>query len=167
MELKSGVNKAVDFIKRFRYAAIVLVVGLLLMVIPTGKHTAVPQLEKNPEPVKNLEASWEEELSLVLSRLEGAGKVEVILSLRRGSQTIYQTDSSSSGNGPVSIDTVIISDGDRNQQGLISRVDPPEYLGAIVLCQGADRADVRLAITEAISKITGLGADKISVLKMK
>jgi stage III sporulation protein AG len=43
----------------------------------------------------------------------------------------------------------------------------PQYLGAIVVCQGADRSDVRLAIVEAVSALTGLGADKISVLKMK
>ena len=40
-------------------------------------------------------------------------------------------------------------------------------MGAIVVCQGGDNATVRLAIIEAVSNVTGLGADKISVLKMK
>lgn len=35
-----------------------------------------------------------------------------------------------------------------------------------MVCQGADNAAVRLAIVEAVSKVTGLGANRISVLKM-
>jgi stage III sporulation protein AG len=64
-------------------------------------------------------------------------------------------------------DTVIITDSSRNESGLIRQVNPPVYLGAIVLCQGGDRPSVRLAIVDAVSKVTGLGADRISVLKMK
>jgi stage III sporulation protein AG len=40
-------------------------------------------------------------------------------------------------------------------------------MGAIVVCQGGDQPTVRLAILDAVSKVTGLGADKISILKMK
>jgi stage III sporulation protein AG len=40
-------------------------------------------------------------------------------------------------------------------------------MGAIVLCQGADVPSVRLAIVDAVSKVTGLVANQISVLKMK
>jgi stage III sporulation protein AG len=65
------------------------------------------------------------------------------------------------------METVIITDAQRAQQGLVKQVNPPVYLGAVVVCQGADRASVRLAIVEAVANATGLGADKISVLKMK
>jgi hypothetical protein len=40
-------------------------------------------------------------------------------------------------------------------------------MGAIVVCQGADSPSVKLAITQAVAKITGLGTDEICVLKMK
>jgi stage III sporulation protein AG len=36
-----------------------------------------------------------------------------------------------------------------------------------VVCQGADDPVVKLLIVDAVSKVTGLGADKISVMKMK
>ena len=45
--------------------------------------------------------------------------------------------------------------------------NPAQYLGVIVVCEGADSPAVRLAIVEAVSDVTGLGADRISVLKMK
>ena len=62
---------------------------------------------------------------------------------------------------------VIITDSARNEAGLIKQINGPIYQGAVVLCQGADDPQIRLAITEAISKATGLGANQIAVLKMK
>ena len=64
-------------------------------------------------------------------------------------------------------DTVILSDSGRNQSGLIKQINPPKYLGAIILCQGADSASVKLALMEAVSNATGLTTDRISVMKMK
>ena len=39
--------------------------------------------------------------------------------------------------------------------------------GAVVVCQGADQPYVRLDVTNAVAAYTGLGSDKISVIKMK
>ena len=39
--------------------------------------------------------------------------------------------------------------------------------GAVVVCDGADSAVVRLEVTDAVMAYTGLGGDKISVMKMK
>lgn len=39
--------------------------------------------------------------------------------------------------------------------------------GAAIVCEGADDAKVRLAIVEAVKAYTGLGSDKITVLKME
>ena len=55
----------------------------------------------------------------------------------------------------------------RADPGLVRQVNPPEYLGAVVLCQGADNPSVKLSIVEAVSKATGLTTDRITVLKMK
>ena len=41
----------------------------------------------------------------------------------------------------------------------------PTYRGALVVCQGGDRADVRLTVTEAVASLTGLSADRITVAK--
>ena len=39
--------------------------------------------------------------------------------------------------------------------------------GAVVVCPGADSAAVRLKITRAVSAYTGLGSDRIIILKSK
>ena len=41
------------------------------------------------------------------------------------------------------------------------------YTGAVIFCQGADSAAVRLQVVEAVAVYTGLSSNKIMVLKMK
>jgi stage III sporulation protein AG len=101
--------------------------------------------------------------------LEGAGKVQVMLTTASSELTIYQEDTELSGGGADTsrYDTVIIKDAQGNEMGLIRQVIGAKYQGAIILCQGAGKAAVKLAVVEAVSRATGLGADQISVLKMK
>ena len=47
----------------------------------------------------------------------------------------------------------------------MTRILYPTYRGALVVCQGGDRADVRLAVIEAVSVLTGLSSDRITVAK--
>jgi len=95
--------------------------------------------------------------------------VSVMLTLRTGTSTVYQTDDAQTkgDSGTAKQDTVIVTNADRAQTGLVQHILYPEYRGAIIVCQGADDVQVRLNIMEAVARITGLGMDKISVLKMK
>ena len=110
------------------------------------------------------------EMESLLSQIEGAGNVRVMLTVKKGEEIIYQTDediTASDSSNVTKMDTITITDANRNQDGLIKQINPPVYLGAVVICQGADSPLIRLEIVDAVSKLTGLGADKISVLKMK
>ena len=48
---------------------------------------------------------------------------------------------------------------------VVTRTVYPNYRGALVVCQGGDRAEVKLAVTEAVAALTGLSADRITVAK--
>lgn len=158
-------ERITELYKKYRYGILIVLLGIVLMCLPGREKSAVEQV---PVAVsaENKDNSLESMLSSILSQIKGAGKVEVLLTEARGSETMYQTDSNSS-NESVRQDTVIIAGSDRCQTGLVRQVNPPSYMGAIVVCQGADNASVRLAIVQAVSSVTGLGADHITVLKMK
>lgn len=167
MDIRQMMAKAGAFVSKYRYAMIVLVLGLALMLLPVGgkKTEAVSSRE---EPVIQKDPSLE--LAGILGQIRGVGKVQVLLTIKTGETTVYQTDedtSASDSGSSIRKETVIITDSERNQQALVVQVLPPDFLGAVVVCQGADDAAVRLAVVEAVSKATGLKADKISVLKMK
>lgn len=166
MDWLSVGSKAADIVKKYRYAFLVVLIGLALMLIPTGKTSPEPQPEKSQIEQK---PQLDDRLADILSQIQGAGKVQVMLTVAAGEKTIYQTDQDISGGESTSsrFDTVIITDENRAEAGLVQQINPATYLGAIIVCQGADNASVRLAIVEAVSRATGLGADRISVLKMK
>lgn len=165
MDRVSFGGKWKDILKKYRYVILVILLGLLLLSIPEQKKNEAVS-EETIKPV----ISTEEELENILSQIDGAGDVKVLLTVAAGEEILYQTNEENNTNGQgqtVRKDTVVITGTDRVQQGLIRQVNPVEYLGAVIVCDGADRADVKLAIVDAVSKATGLGADKISVLKMK
>lgn len=156
------------FLVKYRWVALVFVVGLLLMILPQENNKI--QDTKNSLEDAQKEDTLEDKLERMLSKLEGAGRVNVLLSVASGPENYYQTDEDIVKDVD-SLDkkekTVIVNSANREQIPVVRRTDPPVYLGAVVLCQGADSAAVRLAVVDAVGTATGLTSDKISVLKMK
>lgn len=138
--------------KKYRYVLLVVAAGIALMLVPSEKEPA-------PAPSAQSEAAdLEARLEQILSRIDGAGEVAVMLTEASGEEVCYQTDGE---------DTVLVTGSDRSEQGLERIRRMPVYRGAIVVCAGADSAAVRLAVVEAVANVTGLGSDKITVLKME
>lgn len=162
-------EKLKNFIQKYKYAVLVFLIGLVFLILPAKKESMGQEISNAESPaVQKVTAS--QELAQILSGVQGAGKVQVMLTVRSGEETVYQTNDQITKDAErttSNIVTVIVADSQRTQNGLVRQVNPPEYLGAIILCEGADRASVRLDIIDAVSKITGLGANQISVLKMK
>ena len=59
---------------------------------------------------------------------------------------------------------MLVDDGSA-EAPVVTRTVYPTYRGALVVCQGGDRADVKLAVTEAVAALTGLPADRITVVQ--
>ncbi len=172
MDTEKMKRKAGTLLQKYKYAALVVCIGVALMLLPSGQKresTASASAQTQPTQAPQ-ETDLAAELAQLLTRVSGAGKVEVLLSVAEGEKVLYQFDAETNTSGSansVRQQTVIVTDSDRNEQAVISQTIPPVYLGAVVVCQGADQPAVQLAIVEAVSKATGLGADRICVLKMK
>ena len=162
MAITQGKN-LVAWFRKYRYPMIILLVGFVLMLI-SGKVDKKGTEIQASEPKVQTDVTVQ--LKHILAQIDGVGKVDLMLSISAGEKTIYQTDENHS-NGSIRTETVIITDSNRNQQALVLQVEPVAYRGAIIVCQGADDPKTKLAIVEAVSRLTGLGADCICVLKMK
>lgn len=160
MDLESGRKQFITYIRKYQYFLIVLVVGVLIMLLPEND----PEPRELQAPDVPVQLDLEDQLCEILSQISGVGKAEVLLTEACGSETIYQIDS---GMNASNQDTVILTDSNRSQVGLVKQVLPPVYKGAIVVCKGAGSASVRLAVVDAVMRATGLSADCITVLKMK
>ena len=165
MEATAPKQRINALLGKYKYPILVALVGLGLMLLPSEQEPNAPT-----EPPRVVESSLEEKLEALLGQIQGAGQVSVLLTEKEGSQTLYQTDSQTDADESGSRrtdDTVLIEDENRTESGLVRQTLSPVYRGAVILCQGADDPSVKLAVVEAVRCVTGLGADQISVQKMK
>lgn len=163
MDWNTMKTKIPGFIGRYKYVLLIILVGVVLMSIPSP-NPAQHEIKTESMPA---EEPLSDRLEEILGKIEGVGKVQVLLTQAVGEETIYQQDEDRTASGDVRLETVIIADDSRNQQGLIRTVTSPVYLGAIVVCQGGDSSAVRLSVVQAVAGVTGIGTDRIIVLKMK
>ena len=160
---------------KFKYPVLILLLGVLLLLLPRQKQQpAAPEETTAPVEAQSSLGVEETRLANLLSRIQGAGAVEVMLSLKSGEQVQYQTDTqrqTDSGGTEESLrqedNTVLYATGSGSQSALVQQVTAPTYQGAIVVCQGADDPAVKLALVQAVASVTGLGADQITVVIMK
>lgn len=153
-----------------KYALPVLGLGALLLLWPggSGDGTAAVSSETSAEAALTAQ---QKEMERILSRIEGAGELHLMLTLESGGERILAEDAEEvSGGSPEAPEresrreTVILSAGG-GEEVVVTRRESPAYRGALVVCQGADRAEVKLAVTQAVAALTGLGADRITVVK--
>ena len=74
---------------------------------------------------------------------------------------------SGSEDGKRKSETVVVGTGSGTQEVVVTNRVYPRYVGALVVCEGGGSAGVRLAVTQAVSALTALPSDKITVLQGK
>lgn len=124
----------------------------------------------------------EEKLANILSNIEGVGKVKVLLTYSQtstyvpiynenlkesnttetdsagGSRTVEESDSQK--------EVIYKEDGNGNREPVTQSIISPKIEGAIITAEGANNADVKTAIVQAVEAATGLATHKIQVFKM-
>lgn len=170
---KRSLSRLRSKLSRFKYPLLILLLGAFFLLLP-GKESRTDKIEETA-PVESAEQpDCEARLEEILSQVQGAGKVRVMLTVRSGPETVYQQDTrldtdSQEGSEGIREEnaTVLISRGGGTEEPVVSQVLGPDYCGAIVVCQGADNPQVKLSVVQAVCSVTGLGADQVTVLKMK
>ena len=164
---KKLVTQVTKLLDKFKYSLIVLAVGIVLMIIPVGtnKHEAS---DETPAPVI-ADLSFQKEMEQILREIDGAGDVSVMLSVDKGARHIFQEDVQTvtqSDEKTMQTQTVLLS-GNGAQMPIEVMTEYPVYRGVLVVCQGAAKPSVKLSIIQAVSSLTGLGSEDITVIKMK
>lgn len=124
----------------------------------------------------------ERRLENVLSSLDGAGKVQVMITWKTSGEKIVEKDIPVSSqdsreegeSGEVRSSTqqerneatVYARDADGSELPYVVRETAPEIGGVLVLAQGGNHPEVAADITEAVMALFGIEAHKIKVMKM-
>ena len=93
------------------------------------------------------------------------------MTLHSGETLSLAEDSSATlgSGGDVRQDSQVltVNRGSGKQEVVVTQQLYPTYQGAVVVCEGAGSSSVRLAVVNAVSVLTGLSSDRISVVKWK
>ena len=155
--------------RKYLYPALILLLGLTLLLIPSGGKRE--ETETAPEVTESgfSLSEYTREMEALLSQIQGAGEVHLLLSLETDGETSYladRTESVSGDSGQTQLQTVLTHEGG-DQLPVVQKKTYPRFRGAVVVCGGADEAAVTLRVKEAVSCLTGLGMDRITVLKLR
>lgn len=159
--------------ERNKFVLLVIAAGIALLLLPalpggggaSGETAAGAGEEADAFQVEALESRMEE----ALSRITGVGEVRVVLTLQSTPRRILAQDTQSTVEADAtdaSLTTVVLSGGGTEETVTLQQISP-QYQGALVVCSGGGNPSVRLQVVEAVSALTGLGADHISVCEGK
>ena len=169
----AAVKKLTTALEKYKFIWLVLAAGLLLLLLPTspggGAQSATTESGSVAEFAFSVD-ELEEKLEVTLSKIDGAGEVTVALTLRTGARQVLAQDvavSDRDGDSSEERTTVVISGGSGREEAVALQQLAPQFQGAVVVCPGGDDPTVQLRLAEAVSDLTGLGADKISICKGK
>ena len=140
--------------KKYKYVGLVVLAGIILMVLPAGTSAPDPQKDSGGFSLEDTERRMEE----LLGRMDGVGRVQVMLTLKTG-PTLQLAQDMDLEQEEVSLrqrsQPVTVNRGSGWQEALVTRQDYPVYQGAVVVCQGAGSSAVRLAVAAAVAAFRG------------
>ena len=151
-------------LRKYSYVLLIAAVGIVLLLLPSGgrdsPETETPAQEEGAS--FDLDA-FEKKLEHTLSQIEGVGTARVVLTLDSGSRQVLARNQERAGDGANSNTVVTVGRGSGSQEVVPLQTVAPEFRGALVVCPGGGNASVRLKLIEAVSAVTGLGSNRISV----
>lgn len=162
---KRGLTAPLAALGKYRYVLLVAALGALLLLWP-GERRAAPA-EDAPAAAPSLEET-ERAMEDILGKISGVGRVAVMLTLHSGGERVLAQDSSLRYSGSVqSPDSYERSSQPVTDGGgvVVTEEKYPQYRGALVVCEGGGNDAVRLQVISAVAALTGLGSDRIAVVK--
>lgn len=128
-------------------------------------------------------AYWEDKLKKALSRIDGVGEVEVLITLKESEEKVTEKDipeevketaetDAEGGNRVITErklqeSTIYTVNEDGQNVPYVSKVIQPVVEGVVVIAQGGDSDTVKLNIIETIKVLFAIDVNKIRVVKMK
>lgn len=176
MKLSEVVKKARESSskKKLQYLVIFIIVAVILCIyfstyLTEGKSQA--GLAANSA---GAQSDIEEKLKTVLSKVDGAGRVDVIINyestaelvpaLSEDSQTsVSEGDGKSSTTSSEKKDIATVQG---NSEVLIIKENQPEVRGVIIVAEGAENIGVKMDLLNAVTTLLNVEPSKVEILKM-
>lgn len=175
METDQKMGRVRDVLGKYRYVLLILLAGVVLLAWPSGAArpgTDAASGGRESGLYTETLKETEERMQNILSRIDGVGQLELMLSVESMEQREFAVDTELSYSGQTTApdnytrrsETVIVSESGKDSP-VVARSISPTYRGALVVCQGGGNSEVKLAVTQAVAALTGLSSDRITVVQ--
>ena len=151
MKLPSLTELSRKQLKTYSALALIFLIGCCFLMLPSEEapKEKVSSTDSYAFSIEN----EEKRLESLLSKIDGVGECQVLLSVYGGSESVLAED-----NG----ETVILKEGSHESIVTVQTIHPA-YQGAVIVTGGWSSASVRHNVLASISAYTGLSADKIAI----
>lgn len=163
---------------------LIAIAGIVLIVCSyvdlsksdSSKKERVAETAENTMTKEDYVTDLEEKLKELLENVNGAGKCQVMITLKTSNEKILQSDvdtKSKSETGDKMVNEAdrssktLILKGEDDEQPYVIKEIMPEMEGVVVVAKGAGDTEVNLNMIKIIQALFDVEAHKISIIKMK
>ena len=146
------------------------------LAITDSQNLNQNQIQSSEE--KNLEIRLEE----ILAQIQGVGEVNVLLNYSESSEVVAMYNETSRSSNTQETDTeggtrniqetdiqkdIIYQEDNGEKVPITQKIVQPKIEGAIITAKGANQANIKANIIQAVEAVTGLATHKIQVFEMQ
>ena len=175
--IKDFIRK-IKSVKNIEIIVCIILIAIILLLYGIVREAKKKQAESGNAGATIVEtASDEERLAAVLSKIKGAGKVEVYIGYDGNFETVYAFDKTTNtttrtdDSGGANLTTTVTEEKstavfDENKKPLIEKTVAPKITGVIVVAEGAKDVAVRLNILKAVATALNVNEKIIEIFIM-
>ncbi len=160
-----SIEKVKDKLKKIKLEYIIIFFALLAVMLIFLSTFKADKGSNEGGSVENYVSQLENKLSEKLSQIDGAGKVTVIISVKRGTTTEIATEKKiTNENGEIVSEEypVLVS----GKPIVLSEIYP-EICGVVIIAKGAENIKVKTSLLCATQTFLDIESEKIEILTMR
>lgn len=146
---------------------LIAILSVFVLVIFFGNMFSenISETEDTTDPVKVYVSSLEKKLSEMLGRVDGAGNVSVIITVKSGMETVLAMEKTTTetASGTETVDKPILVNG----KTVVVKELYPEITGVLIVAEGANNFGVLSKIQQATVSLLDIELNQIEILTMK
>ncbi len=120
----------------------------------------------------------EKSLENFVSKMEGAGKTKVLVTLDKSGETLFlkesQNDINQSGEfssenyskSVASSEKYVIVDGKDGRNTVVKSRTVPEIKGVLIICEGGDNSHIKAEVLNAVTTVLDLNSNRVYISKL-
>lgn len=171
-------EKIIELFNRDKKTFLIVLVGIIGVFFIMVSELDFDTKNENKKATKFTNDSYEyclyleERVADIVSLIEGAGKVEVMITLAETTEYVYaknQNDTKKTNDNSENLDNqsdFVIIEKDNNDSGLLIKTFEPKIRGVAIVCEGGDNPTVQQQIYSTVSAVLNVSMTRISISKL-